>query len=307
MPKSRRSRDWRPRRRIPLPKPPAPIHLDTFTLKDVLDGKRRQEEFKRLYWDWFNELAYQRFRIFGELKTALVEAAVGPEEFSNYYRSVTYKWSHDPLSVRGSVLNDAGGRFNFGDIARIQYPPFPCLYLGSDKMTSLQELFQVPPSGREGLTSSELALSNPSSETSVVVYGSLGTVIDLNQPDRLKDFVNLIKDFKITEPVIKEGRRLGVDVTPVGTVQGLIIALLYPNWRAYPMHVDVPASCQIFGQLVSEAGIEGIKYPSKYGGKDCLAVFPQNFSGTDSFVQLKDQAPPGVTRIRLDSKSCDEL
>ncbi len=232
---------------------------------------------------------------------------VGPEEFSNYYRSVKYKWSHDPLSVRGSVLDDAGGRFNFGEISRTQYPPFPCLYLGSDKITALKELFQVPPEGRGGLSSDELALSAQPSETSLAVYGSLGTIIDLNQPERLKGFVNLIKDFKITDSVVKAGRKLGVEVNAVQTVQGLMSALLYPNWRAYPMHVDVPASCQIFGQLVSEAGIEGIKYPSKYGGKDCLAVFPQNFAGTDSFVQLKDQAPPGVTRIRLDSRSCDEL
>ena len=304
MPRNKRRRGWPPPRRDNIPKPPAFIHLDTFSLKDVVDGKRNQEEFKRVYWDLYNELAYQRSKVLGQLITTLIGAAVGPEDFS-YYRSVRYRWSHDPLSVQGSILDD-GGRFNIGDIARTKFSPFPCLYLGADRITALQELFQVPPEGRQGLSAEELALAAQPSETTLSVYGSLGTIIDLNQPDRLKDFVHLIKDFKLSESLKKAGNKIGVKVGNVQNLQGLITSLLYPNWRAYPMHVEVPASCQIFGQLVSEAGIEGIKFPSKYSG-NCLAIFPKNFEGTDSFVQLTDQAPPGVTRIRIDAQNCHEL
>ena len=67
------------------------------------------------------------------------------------------------------------------------------------------------------------------------------------------------------------------------------------------MQHDVPAPCQLFGQLVAKVGIEGIVYPSKFGGKDCLAIFPQNFEGADVFVQLDDPAPPGVQVRRLDA------
>lgn len=300
MPRSRRNRPWKPRRRRTF------IHLDTFSLKDVLEGKRAQEEFIKVYWDWFNELAYQRSQVVSQLKGALTEAAIGPFDFPNYYRTVKYKWSHDPLSVRGSVL-DVGGRFNFGEIDRIKFPPFPCLYLGADRITAFQELFQVPPDGRQGLAPQDLALSIQSSVTSLSVFGSLDTILDLTQPDRLRDFVHLIKDFKIKESIVKAGEKIRVKVNAVQTVPSLMNALLYPNWRAYPMHVDVPATCQIFGQLVFEAGIEGIRYPSKYDGKDCLAIFPQNFRGKDSFVQLKDQPPPGVIRTRLDSTTVDTL
>ncbi|MDE2313913.1 MAG: hypothetical protein KGL04_07050 [Elusimicrobia bacterium] len=48
----------------------------------------------------------------------------------------------------------------------------------------------------------------------------------------------------------------------------------------------VPISSQLFGQLAADAGIEGIVYPSKFSGKDCLAVFPQNFEN-ESYVVIR--------------------
>ncbi len=66
------------------------------------------------------------------------------------------------------------------------------------------------------------------------------------------------------------------------------------------MQVDIPANSQLFGQLVVRAGIEGIVYPSKFNDRDCLAVFPQNFSGTGSFVELLDTPPAQTVTRRLD-------
>lgn len=307
MPRSRRNRPWKPRRRKPLPQNPTVYHLDTFSLEDVRRWQQGQDEFKRVYWDWYSQLAYQRSKILPEIKAALVEAAVGPFDFNPYQRAVKYKWSLDPLSVQGSLLDEVGGRFNIGAIDRTKFTPFPALYLGEDKMTALQEMFQVDPQGKDEFTAEELALTSPDSETCVAVFGSLETIIDLSQPDRLKDCVDLIKDFEVSNDLVRAGKKLGININVVLDVPTLMTTLTYPDWRAFPQHVDVPANCQIFGQLASEAGIEGIKYPSKYAGRNCLAVFPQNFRGRDSFVELKDQPPPGVTRTRLDSTTVESF
>ena len=79
-------------------------------------------------------------------------------------------------------------------------------------------------------------------------------------------------------------------------------ALLGPKWRAMPMQFDVPAFCQIFGQLVAKAGIEGILYPSRLTGMKCLAILPDAFED-DSFVELDDRAPAGTKVVRLDASS----
>jgi hypothetical protein len=279
--------------------------LDTFSLEDVQRWKRGQEEFIRFYWDWYSELAFQRAKIMPDIKATLLEASIGPFEFSGYQRAVKYRWSNDPLSVVGSV-SDIGGRFNIGNIDGTKFPVFPALYLGQDRLTSLQELMQVNPEGVGELTAEEMALTDKASISVVSVYGSLETIIDLDQPQRLKPFVNLIKDFKVSDSILRAGKKLGINANAARNVEELMPTLLDHEWRKQPMHVDVPANSQIFGQLVSAAGIEGIKYPSKYTGNKCLVVYPQSFHDPDSFVQLTDAAPAEVKRVRLDSKTASQ-
>jgi hypothetical protein len=53
-----------------------------------------------------------------------------------------------------------------------------------------------------------------------------------------------------------------------------------------------------FGQLVAGVGIEGIVYLSKFTGKECVAVFPQNFEEiNESCIKLDDE-PPTQVKIR---------
>ena len=247
----------------------------------------------------YSELAYQRSLIMDDIKKALVGAAVGPFPFSGYQRAVKYVWSLDPLSPEGS-LKDTGGRFNIGDIDRTKFNSFQALYLAEDKDTALQEYFQCDPSGKNGLSPQELALTEPQSMTMVSVYGSLESVVDLYNPDKLQVFVDLIKNFEYSDSLKQERAKLGFTENVVTNVAELLSAVYDPNWRGLPMHMDVPASPQIFGQLVLEAGIEGIRYKSKYTDKSCLAIFPQNFLGPDSFVGIMGECPQGVSRKRLD-------
>lgn len=274
-------------------------NIDRFTVEDIRQGKERQEAFSHYYWGQYSEFAYQRSLIMDEIKKALVAAAIKPFHFSGFQRAVTYKRSLDPLSVEGSVKS-TGGRFNIGDIDRTKFPAFPALYLGEDKDTALQEIFQCNLSGINGLSPQELALTNIQSISIVSVFGALESIIDLYQPERLQTFVDLIKNFKYSEALKREATGLGVNDSKVENVAHLLSAIYDHNWRGLPMHMDVPSSPQIFGQIVLEAGIEGIRYKSKYTEKPCLAIYPQNFLGPDSFVELKDQCPPEVKRKRVD-------
>jgi hypothetical protein len=77
-------------------------------------------------------------------------------------------------------------------------------------------------------------------------------------------------------------------------VGSLMLAVSEPNWRGWPRQHGLPASCQIFGELVWSAGYEGILYPSTKQGGECLAVFPQNLDKSESKVTLQNAGPPGA-------------
>lgn len=73
------------------------------------------------------------------------------------------------------------------------------------------------------------------------------------------------------------------------------------------MLYDAPAAGQIFVGIAVDAGIEGILYESVLTGKECLAVFPQNFLNSSSYVELDDPAPSGAVRKRIDSSNFAEF
>lgn len=73
---------------------------------------------------------------------------------------------------------------------------------------------------------------------------------------------------------------------------------MHDSWRNSPAQIDVPANSQILGQLAHESGIEAILYPSKMSStKKCLAIFPENFSNSDSFVKIQDKILPENLKI----------
>ena len=278
-----------------------PFLLDKFSAKDIDRWNRFRDAILRFHWDYYNSLTYQRSQISEDLSKALLGAAEGAFQFSKWQRIVTYKHAVEPLSLLGSLV-DPGGRFNIGDINSVQFPPFPALYAAVDKHTALQEvLSRKIPTGME-TQALDSALIRPDSITVVSVSGHLDSVINLRHPERLEVFLDLVKEFSIPGHLIQMAKTLGVPPPKlVRDRANLLEVLLDPNWRSWPMQFDVPAPCQLFGQLVAKAGIEGIVYPSKFGGKDCLAIFPQNFEDADVFVQLDDVPPPGVQVRRLDA------
>lgn len=115
------------------------VLLDQFSVEDIHKWIAFKEQFLKYHWDYYNDLAYQRSKIADKIKKSLLGAAQKAFTFKKWQRAVKYKYANEPFSAAGS-LADPGGRFNIGDINPSQFPPFPALYLASDKDTALQEL-----------------------------------------------------------------------------------------------------------------------------------------------------------------------
>jgi hypothetical protein len=278
------------------------------TVDEIQRSTARTERLRRFYWDFFFDLSYQRHAIFSELKSTL-RAKVAPFEFADWVRVITNKYSNAPLSAKGSALNSAGGRFNFGCFEISKFPPFSALYLAQDFEVAYREKFGTPTTSTGGLTSADLALCRGSSFSSVALRGKTYAILDISAPDTLDDFVDLIKGFKISKSVLVAAARLGFS-TPrlITTVTELRDALAHENWRLAPQVLDLPAPSQIFGQLAFLAGVDGILYPStKLATGRCLAVFPANLTQSASYIEIQDSAPIGVTITRLDSSTCAVL
>jgi hypothetical protein len=278
--------------------------LESGRVSDIIKSKKLYGDLVEFHWRYYSELAFQRRRIREELNRSLRNAAAA-FQFSGWQRVVKYKYSLDPLSAQGSLF-DPGGRFNVGAIDSTRHPMFLALYLAADKGTALAEVL-----GRDkdvgSLTPEQLALTKPESISAVSVTGKLDAVIDIRMSGNLSKFVSLIKDFKLSKPLISEARRLGAPVKLITTVAELKTVLMLDNWRNWPMLYDVPAGSQIFGGIAVDAGVEGILYESVLTGKECLAVFPQNFLNSSSYVGLDDPAPSDDVRTRIDSGNFAEF
>lgn len=300
---------YNPPKISPKKSSPGFILLDHFSVKDMEKWAAFKDRFLKFYWDYHNTLAYQRSQIADDLRKSILDAAQKSFKFERWQRAVKYRYALKPLSAAGSLV-DPGGRFNVGDINPSQFPPFPCLYLGADKSTSLQELLsQKIDTKKTGpvLDSFDLALTSSDSIALVSLSGSLASIINLKEPQRLRGFVDLIKGFSISDDLIKIAKSIGErEPELIRTVPKLMDSLTDPNWRLWPMQFDVPVASQIFGQLVVEAGIEAILYTSKFTGQDCLAVFPQNLEG-ESFIELDDPAPSEIKIRRLDASTWPEI
>jgi hypothetical protein len=267
---------------------------------------RKQDDlarrFLRFHHQYYSELAQQRREIKKELDHALNQNCVPGAPFARWQRTIRWKYDRHPLCTRGSLVSP-GGRFNIGAIAPELFPMFSCFYVAADKDTSMQEaLAQVEQPAGAPLGTQELALTNSESIVTFAVSGKLERVFDLRRPDRLRDIVGLMQGFRLSGDLRKRAKTLPV-VKPrvITTVTELVESLLIRDWRSVPTLCEIPSNGQLFGQLVYNADIEAIIYSSKFTKKDCLAIFPENFRNTQSWVQLDDPPPDLIGPRRLDA------
>jgi hypothetical protein len=153
------------------------------------------------------------------------------------------------------------------------------------------------------LTPEELALTKSTSITIVSVSGKLESVLDIRERSNPTPFVNLVKGFRLSKSLVRQARKVRERLRLVRTARELGDALEKRDWRNWPMIYDVPATCQVFGSLVMNAGIEGIRYDSSITGRECIAIFPQNSLNSSSFVKLNDPVPTKMVQTRADSSN----
>lgn len=274
--------------------------LDSFSYKDVKKWKQQYQAISEYCWDHYSYFAHQRSQMTDALKTSLMGSCI-PYEFSNWRRVVDNKFNHDPLSAKGSVLNETGGRFNIGDIDQIKFPKFASLYLAEDMETALREKYGLGPQEKmSGLTAQELNIAGNFSVFNI--KGQLTNVLDLCSPDALKEFFSRIRAIHFPKSFIIRAKQLGISaMLPVHNAKELWNTFFREDWRIMPMQFDIPSNPQILGQLAHAAGIEAILYLSVKTQKKCLAVYPENFQRSDAYIELEADLPENVTHTRIDS------
>lgn len=306
MPRKSRRRTTPPKRAQPA-KSKAGIELERFTDADLRTWKRQADDLERYHVELFYYLEAQRALRHDELCDALRQSASADFIVDRWVRIIDYKYSLRPLSAAGSLVR--GGRFNIGnDLDPGKYPVFPALYLAADYDTAYAERFGQHPSGATKLAGHEYALRTPNSFTSVNVNGQLHNLFDLRKAKNLRQFAKIISEFDLPKELRTLAASAGVtDLLPVKSAGHLKANLLAHNWRLYPSQYEIPANPQVFGRLVIDSGFDGIVYSSTKGSKDCVALFPTNFPGSESYVELADEAPKGTTHTRLDQETWGEI
>lgn len=304
----------RPPRRPDTPRPPGAEperpslrELERFTRSTL---KQWQIAAKRLNWlqrSLYFDLEPLRQGVAHPLLDAIRQGATHALEFSDWCRIVDYRYSLTPLSVAGS-LRQEGGRFNIGEaLSPGSFTAFPALYIADDFEAAQREKFGArPPRTPAELSSLDLALRTPASFTQCRLRGRVNQLLDVSNPEALKPFVDVIKQFVPPRQIALLARQLNIRRAPwlIRSVSTLRQQLLHPHWRMQPMQFDLPSNSQIFGRIAAAAGIHGILYPSvRQVGKQCLALFPQNWAGSASFVEVMDAVPAGATLTRIDGVS----
>jgi len=304
----RRNRRPRPPNSRPPPRGepdlPALTELERFTqgsLHQWLAARANLDAIQRaLYFD----LEPLRQRNAARLVDALLSQTISSFSFDDWSRIVDYRYGLAPLSVAGSLKGE-GGRFNIGsELSPGAFTAFPALYIAEDYEAAFRERFGGPSAPKAGeLSAQEFALRSPGSFTQVRLRGLIENLIDVGSLEALKPFATVLREFPIPREIRQLARRLGLGPPPALIRSPITLQrqLLHPNWRMLPQQFDLPSNSQIFGRVAAAAGVHAILYPStRQVAKRCLALFPQNWSDSGSFVEVTDEAPQRARLTRID-------
>lgn len=279
---------------------PSLVELERFSSLSLKRWLEAAARLNRLQASLYFDLEPARRAHGARLLSAIRFAARRRFEFEDWCRIVDYRYSLAPLSVAGSLK--VGGRFNIGgDLEPASFTPFPALYVAENFEAALHEKFGRAPAASI-LTAAELALRRPTSFTQVRLHGMVDGVLDLNDAESLRGFVDVLATFTMPRRVRELARTLGLRVPGlIRSVSMLRRQLLDPNWRMVPIQYELPSNSQVFARIAVAAGLHGILYPSsRVAGAQCLALFPQNWSGSASHVAISDPTPAGVGLTRID-------
>ena len=263
------------------------------------------EEECDYYRSEYYELARQRANKWQEIKESIQLEAKRDFNFKKWCRAVKWCYSNHPLCTIGS-LQDSGGRFNIGKVHPDLIPTFSALYLAEDKKTAETELLtlsNISFNFSREISLLDLSLTNKSSISTVFVSGKLNLVFDLRNDDSLYRIIKILKTFKFSTSFKRKSQKLGKTSIIIQTKRKLFESIMEPHWRYKPIQFDIPSNSQIFGQIVQASGVSGILYYSKHTKKECLAVFPNKFKHSSSFIALIDEPPNQRVPSRIDSSN----
>lgn len=275
--------------------------LDSFNADDIERWKQRFKELFDFQWREYAHYAHIRAQKNESLRNSFLEVST-EFKFSKLFRA--YALKYNPLSAAGSRISAQGGRFNYGNIDAGKFPSFPALYLGENPETAFREKFQAK--DENPFSSAKNGLISQSSFGVASVSGEIASLVDITLDDNLKPFLKQIKKLLPPEELSAEAKRLGLNPSDtIRTMSNLKKALLSPDWSLYPTLLDIPSNSQVFGLIAKLAGIQAIKYRSKFGTGYCIAVFPENFVDSTSYIEVTDI--PGLSPRRLDKDTCRAL
>ena len=283
--------------------------LERFSELSLKQWNESSSTLRTLQTELFFGLELARQQHTSELIEAIRSNCVAGEHFEQWARIVDYRYCLAPLSVAGSLKGD-GGRFNIGaGLNPAAFASFPALYIAQDYPTAYREKFGIAleeisrAQGAHKLTSSELALRSPGSFTHVALRGRLELLLDISELSALQAFAHVLRKFAMPERVRQLARKLGLRSPPtlVRSAAGLQRQLLHPDWRINPVQFGLPSNSQVFGRIAVAAGAHGIRYPStRQAGTCCMAIYPQNWKSSQSFIEVIDGAPSQASLTRID-------
>lgn len=187
------------------------------------------------------------------------------------------------------------------------FSSFPALYVAENYATAFRERFGCEDAGSSrGLAPEELALRSPCSFTHVSLRGQIELVMDVRETQALQPMAAVLRRFALPDRVRRLARQLGMRSPPplVRSAAALQRQLQHRDWRTLPMQFDLPSNSQIFGRIAVAAGAHAILYSSvRHEGNACLALFPQNWSGSSSYVEVMDGAPTEARLTRIDGNT----
>jgi hypothetical protein len=159
----------------------------------------------------------------------------------------------------------------------------------------------------EPFTATDFGLKSDSSYSAIRLKGSLEIILDLTSENNLKPFLKHLKKILPTEEIVENAENIGLNrPTSITTINQLMNALTDPYWSAQPLQLGIPSNSQIFGQIARSAGIQGLLYKSRHGVGKCLAIYPDNLARSNSYIEMKDNAPESVIK-KMDATSWRDL
>jgi hypothetical protein len=108
--------------------------LEIINIPNIRRYKQRHESILNYCYEHYSYFQNERSKRIDSIKEA-IQKNTSTFKFSSWHRIFDLQFIENPLSAKGSVLNDPGGRFNIGNIDQLKFPCFPALYISHSAVT----------------------------------------------------------------------------------------------------------------------------------------------------------------------------